>query len=86
MRRPIGWVDKNYPEGRREIRVSFRADTIKWQFRLKGAEEWDSSPVPAEEDWLELEDKILQLMQRGHLFQRELELVRHRGKSKGKGS
>ncbi len=86
MRRPIGWVDKSCPEGKREIRVSFHADTIKWQFRLNGAEVWDSTPIPAEADWIELEDKIQQLMQRGHLFQRELDLVRRRGKSKGKGS
>ncbi|NMA20240.1 MAG: hypothetical protein GX927_06645 [Lentisphaerae bacterium] len=86
MRRPIGWVDKDYPEGRREIRVKFHADTIKWQFRLKGTKEWDSTSVPSEDDWLELEDKILRLMQRGHLYQRELELTRRRGKSKDKGS
>ncbi len=83
MRRPIGWIDKNYSEGKREVLVSFHADTIKWQFRMKGVEEWDSAAVPAEEDWLELEEKIRQLMQRGHLFQRELELARRRGKSKG---
>ena len=76
MRRPIGWVDKNCPDGRRKIRVSFHADTIRWQFRAKGAEEWESTNQPSEENWHELEEKILQLMQRGHLFERELELVR----------
>jgi hypothetical protein len=85
MRRPIGWVDKNYSEGRREIRVNFHADTINWKFRLKGELEWDSTATPSEDDWLALEKKIQQLMQRGHLFQRELDLTRRRGKSKGKG-
>ena len=79
MRRPIGWVDKSFPEGKREIRVSFHADTIKWQFRLKGMEEWGALAQPSEEDWRVLEQKILELMQRGHLFQRELELVRRHG-------
>jgi hypothetical protein len=81
MRRPIGWVDREYVDGRREIRVNFHANTIKWRFRLKGQLEWDKTALPSEEDWLELEKKILQLMQRGHLYQKELDLTRRRGKS-----
>lgn len=76
MRRPIGWVDKNCEEGRREVRVSFHADTLHWQFCPKGEENWRDDLVPSEENWADLEAKLLELKQRGHLFDREIALVR----------
>ncbi len=82
MRRPIGWIDKKCPDGPREVRVSFRGDKLKWQFLPKGAENWDYDTPPREENWQELEDKILQLIQRGHLYERELAIARRRGQKK----
>lgn len=80
MRRPIGWVDKAFPEGRREVKVNYHADEIKWKFKLKGEQDWDYDSQPREEDWLTLEKKIKQLIQRGHQYQRELQLAELRGK------
>ena len=80
MRRPIGWVDKAFPEGRREVKVQYHADDIMWKFKLKGEQDWDRDSQPREEDWLTLENKIKQLIQRGHQYQRELQLAELRGK------
>jgi len=76
MRRPIGWVDTTCPEGKREVRVSFHADTLKWQFLPKGSKEWQYDVVPSEENWAELLAKLLELKQRGHLFDKEIALVK----------
>lgn len=81
MRRPISWTEKT-PEGKREIRVNITADSIKWQFLAPGAERWDYDTPPSEEDWQTLEEKIANLMQRGHFFAAELELVKRRGAKK----
>lgn len=82
MRRPIGWIEKMADGSKREIRVSFRADTLKWQFKPSDTNIWEYDIEPSEELWLILEDKLLELIQRGHLFDRELELVRRRGQRK----
>ncbi|MGN0866421.1 MAG: hypothetical protein ACI4SG_01920 [Oligosphaeraceae bacterium] len=74
MRRPIGWLDREAPGGKRQVRVEFFADTLQWRFRTPEAEKW-SAGEPTEANWDELEEKIRQLIQRGHLFQRELALV-----------
>ena len=78
MRRPISWTEK-LPEGKREIRVTINGDNIKWQFLNPNAEKWDYDSKPSEEDWLTLEEKIANLMQRGHFFASELDLVKRRG-------
>lgn len=82
MRRPIGWIEKMTDGSKREVRVSFRADTIKWQFMPVDTQIWEYDVVPGEELWQELEQKLLQLIQRGHIFDRELELARRRGQRK----
>ena len=81
MRRPISWIEK-LPEGKREIRVTINGENIKWQFLNPNAEKWDYDSKPSEEDWLTLEEKIANLMQRGHFFAAELELVKRRGVKK----
>jgi carbonic anhydrase len=84
MRRPIGWIDKNWQDGKREVRASFRGESIKWQFKPAGENEWDYDSEPTEENWLELEKKIENLCQRGHLYQKELALAQARGVPKKK--
>ena len=76
MRRPIGWVDKECADGRREVRVSFHADSLRWQFLPRGEKKWRDDLTPSPENWRELEEKLLGLKQRGHLFDREIALVR----------
>ncbi len=76
MRRPIGWVDRDCAEGRREVRVSFHADSLRWQFLPRGETKWRDDLAPSPDNWRELEDKLLELKQRGHLFDREIALVR----------
>ncbi|MFA6816698.1 MAG: hypothetical protein WCS73_10440 [Lentisphaeria bacterium] len=76
MRRPIGWVDKDWETGKRKIRVNIHADVVKWQFQECGAKCWTYSYRAPESYWLELEVKLLELKQRGHLFDREIDLVR----------
>lgn len=75
MRRPIGWLDKEFPGGRRQVRVEFFADTLRWRFRPDDAEKWEDGE-PTAENWDTLEDKVQELIRRGHLFDRELALVR----------
>ena len=82
MRRPICWVDKESPQGKTEIRVSYHADTIKWQFQDAGTDFWVYDRAPTEEPWLQLEEKLENLIQRGHCFANELDLAKRRGKSK----
>lgn len=84
MRRPIGWIDKNWEGGKRQVRVSFRGETIKWQFLPAGEVVWDYDSKPTEENWQELEEKIENLCQRGYLYQKELELAKARGVPKRK--
>ena len=76
MRRPIGWVDKKWETGRRKIIVHIQADVVKWQFQEYKANFWTYSYKASEEYWLELENKLRQLKQRGHLCDREINLVR----------
>lgn len=75
MRRSIGWVDRSSPDGRRQVQVEIFADTIRWRFRTPDSEKWVDG-VPTPENWDELEGKLRQLLQRGHLFDKELSLVR----------
>ena len=75
MRRPIGWQDKTCPEGKRLVRVEFFADTLRWRFRGQENTQWVDG-TPTLDNWNDLEDKVLELRQRGHLFDKELALVR----------
>ena len=83
MRRPIGWTDRSWPGGRRAVRVEFFADQIHWKFRTPQDTEWQDGE-PTAENWAELESKIHELIQRGHLFTKELALVKKRGVATGK--
>lgn len=82
MRRPVCWVDKEALEGKTEIRVSFHADTVKWQFQDAGTDFWVYDRKPTEEQWLQLEEKLENLIQRGHHCDNELDLTRRRGVAK----
>ncbi|MBO7741110.1 MAG: hypothetical protein J6S21_01020 [Victivallales bacterium] len=75
MRRPIGWVDKNWEGGKREVKVEFFAGGLRWRFKTAQDEEWQDG-TPTEENWDDLEVKLRELIQRGHLFDRELTLVK----------
>lgn len=77
MRRPIGWIDKKWAGGRRSVRVEFFAEQIRWRFRTPQDTEWQSGE-PTAENWAELETKLRELIQRGHLFDKELALVQKR--------
>jgi len=78
MRKPICWTDKDGDGGSREVRVTFHGETVKWQFLPKGAEQWDYSSQPTEDDWKQLESKLAALWQRGHMVQHEMELAKKR--------
>ena len=78
MRRPIGWIDKEWEGGKREVRVTFHGNTIKWQFLPDGAEDWDYTTPPTEENWRQLEQKLADLWQRGHLCKNEMEMTKRR--------
>ncbi len=80
MRRPIGWKDKTEAGLRREVRVSFHAERVKWQFLVEGAEKWDYDTPPTEEDWMRLEGHLADRWQRGHCLEAEMDLVKRRGK------
>lgn len=76
MRRPIGWIDRENPEQVLEIKVSIHAEKIQWRCQDRTNKEWLEDFVPQEKDWNTLEKKLLQLMQRGHQLQKEIDLVR----------
>ena len=78
MRRPIGWIDNDFEGGRREVRVTFHGNTIKWQFLPEGAEEWEYTTAPTEENWRQLEQKLKDLWQRGHICKTEMAMVTRR--------
>ncbi len=75
MRKPISWTDRKWEGGPREVRVTIHGDAVKWQFQVKG-EEWDYTTPPREEDWLE--KRLAALHQRGHLLEKEQDLVKRR--------
>lgn len=74
MRRPIGWLDREGPNGKRQVQVEFFADTLRWRFREPQDEKWGDG-VPSEANWEVLEENLKQLIQRGHLFTKELALA-----------
>ena len=78
MRRPIAWQDKECEEGRREVRVTFHGETIKWQFLPAGSRDWIYDQAPTEENWKQLEEKLANLWQRGHTCKHEMELAKRR--------
>jgi hypothetical protein len=79
MKRQIRWTERLEDGVKKDVRVSFHGDDIKWQFRRSDSKYWDYETPPTSEEWDELEDRILKRYQRGHLaIEKELELVRRK--------
>ena len=79
MRRQIRWTDRDEDGTKIEIRVSFHGDEVKWQFKRKGADGWDYDSPPTREQWEELETRLRNRYQRGHVaIEKELGLVQTR--------
>ena len=68
------------------MRVTFHGNAVKWQFLPNGAEDWDYESIPTEENWRQLEQKLADLWQRGHMCKNEIELVKRRGIAPGDSS
>lgn len=76
MHRPIGWSDKDDEGNRREISVSMRGDDVFWQVKYNREGNWSKNFTPTVDEWQVLLDKLLELKQRGHLFDKEIAIVR----------
>ena len=81
MRRPISWTE-NTPEGKKEYRVQLTADSVRWQVLPPHEEKWQYDYQPTEDEWLLLETKVENYIQRGHFYKAELEVVKRRGARK----
>lgn len=77
MKRQICWTEKNRDGDRVDIRVTLHASEVKWQFKARGHDEWDYDTPPSDDQWDELEKRIQNRYQRGHLsMTKDLETVR----------
>lgn len=77
MRRQIRWTERLDDGTKVKIRVSFHGHTIKWQFKRSDEREWDYDSPPTKAQWDELEQRIMNRYQRGHVaITKELKLVR----------
>ena len=82
MRRQIRWTERCEDGTKIDIRVSFNAGVVKWQFKRTGAAQWDYDTPPTEAQWDELETRLGNRLQRGHVaITRELDMVRQQRRS-----
>ncbi|MDX2226737.1 MAG: hypothetical protein SFY92_06590 [Verrucomicrobiae bacterium] len=76
MRKEINWVTRSAEGVRCEVRVNRFAGKITFQYREKGAPDWDHSRTPSLEDWEELLDCLERRYARKQARDEEIEEVR----------
>ena len=76
MLRPICWTEKMSDGVKREVRVTFLRDRIRWQFKLATDEHWDYTTAPSAEDWNVLVKRTENRYQRRNVSYEDLELAR----------
>lgn len=83
-RRNIEWTERLPDQGKREIRVSFSGNTVKWQFRHPGMEEWDYDTPPTTDQWNTLESKVSALARRRPAMAAQLDHIRRAREKAGR--
>ncbi len=76
MKNPVCWTERLEDGVRREIRVSFSRNGLKWQFKRSDEEHWDYETQPSADDWAALEERILNRYQRRAIPYKDVERVR----------
>lgn len=76
MRRPVCWTERLEDRTKREIRVSFSGEKIKWQFKRSDEESWDYDTPPSDLDWQNLLSHSEARYRRKRMPLKHLELVR----------
>jgi hypothetical protein len=76
MKNQVCWTERLEDGVRREIRVTFSRNGLKWQFKRSDEDRWvyDRTPTPAE--WADLEERVLNRYQRRAVPFKDLEQVR----------
>ena len=69
MSRKISWTTKLDDGVKREVRITFDARHVKWQFKRSDEELWDYDSPPTEEDWDTLEGILYRRGRRGRQIQ-----------------
>ena len=78
MRRQIRWTERDDYGNKTIIRVTIHGQEIKWQFKTTHDPEWDYDTPPTDARWDELELRLKNRYQRGHVaLERTLALVRN---------
>jgi len=76
MKGIIEWNEKLPEGGRRFVRVSLDARTIKWQFKLPTQDKWDYESKPTAEDWARLIQELEDRCQRDRISPQPIALAR----------
>lgn len=76
MKNQVCWTEKLEDGIRREIRVTFSRNGLKWQVKRSDVERWDYDTPPTAADWSELEERVLNRYQRRAVPYKDLEQVR----------
>jgi len=77
MKRQVRWTEKLGGGVKKDVRVSFHGQDIKWQFRRSDEGRWDYDRRPTPEEWDTLEERLLNRYRRGHVaLDKALSLVR----------
>lgn len=82
VRRQIRWTEHDEDGTKVDVRVSFYAGVVKWQFKRAGRAVWDYDTPPTEAQWDDLVVRLNNRLQRGHVaITKELEMVRKQRQS-----
>lgn len=76
MKNQVCWMERVEDGVRREIRVTFFSDRLKWQFKRSDQDDWDYTTPPTPADWDELLTRVENRYQRRAVPFKDLELVR----------
>ena len=76
MKATIEWNEKLPEGGRRVVRVSLTALSIKWQIKLPTSDKWDYDTPPTVEDWDKLLQELDDRYQRGRIPPEPIKLAK----------
>ena len=80
MKSAISWTLKEEDGVKREVRVTFSSNALKWQFKRADEERWDYDHNPETRDWDELEALLRRKAARGRSVNKLEAVVKMRAK------
>lgn len=81
MRRQVSWTRRCDDGVKREVRVEFSGDGMRWQIKRADEEHWRYDAEPDPEDWEELEDILRRKAGRGKGLKKLETLLKRRGRT-----